>query len=1059
MTPRVRLMMCCALLSATVATTASGQAFTAALVGTVFDSGSGVLPGATLTVTNLDTGQEREAVSDDQGRYAIPLLPPGRYRATAGLQGFRRSVREPIVLNVNQQQRADFTLEVGAVSEDVVVTAELPMVQTNTATVGTVVSNKEATELPLNGRNFLQLNLLVPGALPSTKGTTLATQGGAINVHGLRESSNFFWLDGIDNTTQAIGQLIVNPPTYAISEFRVMSPTYSSEFGRTAGAQINVVTRSGANAFHGDAYTFYRNSAMDAKNVFDPPGDIPIFRRNQHGIDAGGPVVRDRTFFFVGYERLRARQGTTFTGRVPVAGAVSGDFSGVSTQIRDPRTGLPFPSNVIPASRLSPIGTALAAAYPAPNTADPLRNYTSRPINTLNDDTVIARVDQQIASANRLMVRFNFQNIHELQPVNTFARTTIVPGFGRLQGATRFVTGGLSDTHTFTNNLLGEFRVGFNRWKLDYLQQDVEDDVAGRIGLTGLSRKPIDFGFPLLNMGGVYENLGSATNLPQRGPFDTYSASTTVTYLKGSHSMKFGGDYRTFGSDFIFDSTARGSYSFTGRYTGDPLADLLLGLPTTASRGLGRNGDTQFAFVSKSYSAFVQDDWRAHDRLTVTLGLRYEYVVPTVEKENRLTSFDFTAGRALVAGQNGATRSMYAPDKTDIAPRLGFAWDLSGDGRLALRGGYGIFYEVPLINQTLGLRLNPPFFSGDLALGDGQNVTLANAFDNLAIVTPNLSAFDQHYKLGRVHQFSVNVQRQLAASLVADVGYVGTRAGRLPRTVNFNQPVPAAGAVQARRPYPVYGAMNTVMSVGESRYDGLEARLEKRFSHGHSFLASYTFSNSKDHASGSGGTADSGIPQNSRDLEAEWGQAVFDVRHRFVFSAIYELPFGPGRRFLSDAPSFAARLLEGWQANAILTLQGGQPFTPVLAIDNSNTGQFQDRPNLIGDPYATSAACPATRTANCWVNPAAFAAAAPLTFGNAGRNSLRGPGTKNVDFSLVKNTPFGGGRRLQFRAEFFNLFNFINYDNPNRTALTPNFGRIFSAGPPRQVQLGLRLIF
>ncbi len=1041
------------------ATAASGQAFTAALVGTIFDSDRGVLPGATVTVTNIETGQERAVVTNDEGRYSVPLLPPGQYRAAAELQGFRRAVREPIPLNVNQQQRADFTLEVGQVNEEIVVTADLPLVQVNTATVGTVVTQKETSELPLNGRNFLQLNLLVPGALPATKGTTLGTQGGAINVHGLRESSNFFWLDGIDNTTQAIGQLIVNPPTYAIDEFRVMSPTYSAEFGRTAGAQINVITRSGANSFHGDTYAFYRNSAMDAKNVFDPPGEIPLFRRNQYGIDAGGRILRDRTFFFVGYESLRARQGATYTGRVPLSEMLNGDFSRLGATIRDPLTGEPFAGNIIPPSRLNAIGASLASAYPAPNAADPARNFASRPINTLDDDTLIARIDQQMSSKNRLMGRFNFQNIHELQPVNTFSRTTIIPGYGREQEATRFLTGGVTDTHTFTTNLLGEFRAGFNRWKLDYLQQDRADDVAGRVGLTGLSRKPIDFGFPLLNMGGVYENLGSATNLPQQGPFDTYSLSTTMTYVKGAQNMKFGGDYRHFASDFIFDSTARGSYSFTGRYTGDPLADLLLGLPTQASRGLGRNGDTQFAFISQSFSAFVQDDWQVHDRLTLTLGLRYEYVVPTIEGEDRLTNFDFTEGRVLVAGQDGATRAMYEPDKSAFAPRIGFAWDINGDGRLAVRGGYGIFYEVVLINQTLNLRLNPPFFSGDVALGDGRTVTLANAFDNLAIVTPNLSAFDQNYKLGRVQQFSVNVQRQLMPDLVVDVGYVGTRGDRLFRTINNNQAPPGSGAVQGRRPYPQFAAMNTVTSSGESHYDGLEARLERRFSRGLSFLASYTLSRSRDHASGSGGTADSGVPQNNRDTEAEWGPAVFDVPQRFVLSSIYELPIGPGRRFWSSAPTVVARLIEGWQVNGILTLQGGQPFTPVLAVDNSNTGQFQDRPNLVGDPYAPGEGCPETRTANCWVNPAAFALAAPFTFGTAGRNSLRGPGTKNVDFSLVKNTPLGGARQLQFRAEFFNLFNWINYDNPNRTALTPNFGRIFSASPPRQVQLGLRFIF
>jgi hypothetical protein len=1033
---------------------ARGQAFTASITGTVVDSNGGVVPGTTVTITNLGTGQEWTAVTDTEGRYTLPLLPPGSYRVATTLEGFKSATREPVPIQVNQQQRVDFTLEVGALSEQVTVTAELPIVQTNTATVGTVVNSKETQELPLNGRNFLQLNLLVPGALPSTKGTTLATQGGAINVHGMRESSNFFWLDGIDNTTQAIGQLIVNPPTYAIEEFRVMSPTYSSEFGRTAGAQINVITRSGTNEFHGDVYEFHRNSAMDAKNAFDPPGEIPLFRRNQFGLDLGGRII-DRTWFFAAYEGLRLRQSGTFTGRVPTPAMVSGNFAGTGIIIRDPRTGLPFDGNVIPPSRLDPIGSKLAADYPAPN-AEGLRNFISNPVNTLDDDTVIARVDRQLSDSNRILARFNFQNLHELQPVNLFSRTTIIPGYGREQGATRFVTAGVSDTHTFTNNLLGEFRYGFNRWKLDYLQQDRARDVASEVGLTGLSRKEIDFGFPLLSMGGVYENLGSATNLPQQGPFDTHTVSTTMTYIRGPQSIKFGGDFKYFQSDFIFDSTARGSYTFTGRYTGDPLADLLLGLPTQAVRGLGRNGDTQFAFVSKGVSAFVQDDWRASDRLTLTLGLRYEYVVPTYEKQDRLTNFDFETGTVLLAGQN-ASRSMYAPDKTALAPRVGFAWDINGDGKTALRGGFGTFYEVTLINQTLNLRLNPPWFSGDVALGDGANVTLGNAFNTLANITPNLSAFDTNYKMGRVQQFSINLQRQLANNLVADVGFVGTRGDRLFRTVNYNQPAPAQGAVQARRPYPQFANMNTVASAAESEYNSLEARLEKRFSRGLSFLASYTLSKSMDHASGSGGTADSGVPQNSRDLAAEWGPSVFDVRNRFVLSSIYELPFGAGRRWLTAGA--AAAILGGWQVNGILTLQGGQPFTPVLGIDNSNTGQLQDRPNLVGDPYATGGTCPQTRTADCWVNPAAFAQPAQFTFGDAGRNSLRGPGYKNVDLSLVKNARMGGARQLQFRIEAFNLLNTINYDNPNRTALTPNFGKIFSAGPPRQVQLGLRFIY
>ena len=349
---------------------ARGQAFTASITGTVIDANGGVVPGTTVTITNLGTSQEWTAVTDTVGRYTLPLLPPGSYRVATAIEGFKSATREPVTIQVNQQQRVDFTLEVGALSEQVTVTAELPIVQTNTATVGTVVNSKETQELPLNGRNFLQLNLLVPGALPSTKGTTLATQGGAINVHGMRESSNFFWLDGIDNTTQAIGQLIVNPPTYTIEEFRVMSPTYSSEFGRTAGAQINVITRSGTNEFHGDVYAFHRNSAMDAKNAFDPPGEIPLFRRNQFGLDMGGKIM-DRTWFFAGYEGLRLRQSGTFTGRVPTPAMVAGNFAGSGITIRDPRTGLPFDGNSDPpcAPRLD--WQTIGRGLPGPERARP----------------------------------------------------------------------------------------------------------------------------------------------------------------------------------------------------------------------------------------------------------------------------------------------------------------------------------------------------------------------------------------------------------------------------------------------------------------------------------------------------------------------------------------------------------------------------------------------------------------------------------------------------------------------------------------------------------------
>lgn len=1038
-------------------TPADAQTFTGAFSGVVHDDTGAVLPGATVTITNVKTGLQRLLITDAGGRYTAPLLPPGDYRIEVELAGFKRTIRESVTVQVDQERRVDFALSVGEVTEQVSVTAEPPLVQTDTATVGTVVTQRQILELPLNGRNFLQLNLLVPGTISGAKGSQLATQGGAINVHGLREASNFFWMDGIDNTTVAIGQLVVNPPTYAVQEFRVMSPTYSAEFGRTAGAQINVITRSGTNAFHGDAYEFLRDDALDAKNFFDPPDVKPPFRRHQFGLDVGGPILRDRTFFFAGYEGIREQRVATFTARVPPPEMLGGDFSNLlpQTVIRDPRTGQPFPGNIIPSRGLDPIGAALAQAYPPPNSADPLRNYLSLPLNRHNDDSMIARLDHQLTKNNRFLIRYNLQNLNVLEPVNLFVRTTNIPGFGRRQPATRFQTFGVGDTHTFTPALLGEFRAGWNRWKLDYLQQDAGDDVAGRLGITGLSRKEIDLGFPLLNMGGAFDNLGSAGNLPQKGPFDTYHAAATLTWVRGLQTWKFGGDYRYFVSDFFLDAAARGSFTFTGGYTGHALSDLLLGLPTVAARGVGT---ADFLFVQKSTSAFAQNDWQAQPNLTITTGLRYEYNAPVYEKQDRFRNFDFSSGQVLVPLQDGVSRSTYAPDRNNLAPRVGFAWDVRGDGRWSLRGGYGLFYEIAIVNTQLGLRLNPPLFRVDVAFGDGRNVTMANAFGNLATLIPNLNTFQTDFREGYVQQWSMNLQRQLFGNFVVDVGYVGNRGDKLFRQINRNQPLPGPGAVQARRPIPQFGAMNQIASVAKSEYHGFEVRAEKRMSRGMSFLASYTLSRARDDSSAFGGNfSDSNFPQNSRDLAAEWGPSNADAPHRFVLSYLYELPFGVGRRFVSSG--VAARILEGWQVNGIYTAQSGQPFTPILAVDNSNTGQFFDRPDIVGDPYAPGADCPQTRTVNCWVNPAAFARPAPFTFGNAGRGSLRGPGYHNLDFSLVKNTPIAGNRMVQLRLEMFNVFNRPNFDNPTRTALTPLFGKIFSAGASRQVQIGLRYVF
>lgn len=1070
MDPRmVRYSFFSILLVALLVSQANAQTFTGTFDGTVTDaSGAGVV-GATVTITNIETSAQRTVNTDASGSFAVTLLPPGHYKIVVEMKGFKKAVHESVLLEVNQEQRVDSTLAVGEVSEQVIVSEGVPLVQTESATVGTVVEQREVTELPLNGRNFLQLNLLVPGTLPGAKGSQLGTQGGSINVHGLREASNFFWLDGIDNTTQAIGQLVVNPPTYTVQEFKVQSPTYAAEFGRTAGAQINIITRSGSNTLHGDVYEYLRNSVLDAKNFFDPAAaKIPIFQRNQFGVDGGGKIIRDKLFFFGGYEGIRENRAGTFKSVVPTTAMVGGDLGEIcpegftaggncnnpAHQLNDPNGGI-FAFNKIPSNRFDTAGAGLAQGYPAGTTLD----RTFNPVNTLSDNSFVWKIDYALSSKDHLFGRYNYQNIQEVQPVNIFASTTNIPGFGRHQDNTRFQTLGFNDTHSFSPTLVGEFRFGWNRWKLAYFQQDKGNDIATKLGIVGLSTNPVDTGFPLVQMSGVYDNLGSATNLPQEGPFDTYQFGGTFSKVVRNHNLKFGADYHYFASTFFLDFAARGQFIFGGGFTGDPLGDLLLGLPAFSLRGVGK---TDFLFVSKSLSEFFEDSWRVKPNLTLTLGMRYEYNVPIVEKKNRITNFDFTTGQPIQAGQAGVSRSTYNPDKNNFAPRIGFTWDPFKNGKWSLRGGYGVFYDIVVINTMLGLRLNPPFFEVDALPNDPANpILLEQTFANPQALQLNLSAFEKNFRDGLVQQWSFGVQHELVRNLLLDVGYVGTKGADLYRTFDPNQAVLGAGSVASRRPFPAFGPITTVGSNANSIYHGLEVRLEKRFSNGLSFLSSYTYSKAIDDSSAEfGNNSDGNFPQNSNNLAGERGLSNFDARHRWVLSYIYELPFGPKRKYLGDTTGVAGKLLEGWQLNGIWQFQSGQPYTPIIAPDNSNTGEGggTDRPDLIGNPNASGGTCPQTHTTTCWVNPAAFQVAAAGTFGNAGRGSLIGPGLKEIDFSLFKNTAITEGRTVQLRAEFFNIANHPNFENPLRT-LGPTFGQIQAAGPSRQIQFGLRFIF
>jgi hypothetical protein len=1013
------------LLASLMLTAISSSVFaqsTATIQGTVTDPSGAVVSGAKITVRNQATNLERVTQTDSEGYYQVSSLPPGVYRVEAQAQGFGPQVVTDLTLEVSRTVTQNFQLKIGDVTQEVNVTADTQTVETATITVGQVINQKTVQEIPLNGRHFVDLGLLIPGSVtPPQNGFLTAPLRGqgsfAFNTAGAREDTVNFMINGINLNDQVQNQITFQPSINTVQEFKVDNSTYSAEYGRSSGAIVNIATRSGSNEFHGEAFEFLRNEALDARNFFDRTK--PPFKRNQFGGALGGPIFEDRAFFFFSYEGLRQRQGLTLNG-----GVLSDEQR---AQVTDP------------------VVRRLLDFIPHPNTVvNNVPRFQGSGTAPVDLDQWTGDVSYNLTSKDRLHGYYVIQRDKRGEP--TLQGNTI-PGFGDTRQSRRQIFT-LNETHTFGPNLVNEARFGFNRIHITFTPNQQLNPAD--FGINNGIREPI--GLPQINVGGIGLNFGGPAGFPQGRGDMTVAVSDTLSYLLGKHSLKFGGEWRKFFNNNF--SRNIGSFGFAS------VADFIRGNANAFAVTLG---DVSSSISQSAFGLFLQDSYKVRQNLTLEMGLRYDWFISPDERYDRFVVFDPGTASLL---RIGASRDRIYQDNHNVQPRLGFAWDPFKDGKTSVRGAYAILADQPVTNMVTGTAANPPLatpltFTGAIRFDNAQTVARAAGLAP-ATVDPN---FNNAY----VQSYNLNIQREITPTLGVMLGYFGSKGTHLRISRNLNQfingvrPFPTISASSPILPGAAVGNITQVTSAGNSNYNALWVSGNKRFSRGLQFNASYTHSKSIDYNSlNSQGV----VVQNSFNLRGDRGLSDFDARHRFVINWIYELPFKGNR------------LVEGWQLSGITQWQTGNPITIVTNI-NTFTGVATLRPDLlqkprvIGNPtqWFTNTVCDPRGIVGCSPTDVFALPAAPgnvFHFGSLGRNTITGPGFSNTDFSVLKNTRIAESLRIQFRAEFFDIFNHANFGQPNRIAVTgtSNFGVITNtrfptgdSGSSRQVQLALKLIF
>ena len=1052
--------------------------------GQVTDPSGAPVANAQVKVTQQETGVSVTKQTAADGNYTVPLLKAGTYTLEVTAPGFKSEVRKDITLQIQQVAQQDFKLEVGDVQQQITVEGAAPLLNTESTEVGNVISEHSTEQLPLNGRNFAQLGLLVPGTSPGpvggirTQGNGNETQraGAEITADGSRGSFNTFMIDGLDDEDQSVGTLKVFPNLESIEEFKVQVGNYDAQFV-SGGAVVNVITRSGGNQIHGSAFDFFRNADLNARQFFD--AQKPPFQQNQFGAAIGGPIIKNKTFFFGDYQGLRVHEASTSIVTEPTAAMRSGNFNGVAT-IYNPATyssttnsRTQFAGNQIPTTAMDPVALNLLSIIPLPNLPGNKNNLRLNDLAVQTQDQYDVRVDQVFSDRDSMFGRVTHGSADITYPSTpVFIGSTLNP-IAFVQGA---ATAGslrlnhapsdqatLQEIHQFSPNITNQLALGYTRFALRVTPLDEPYDVAQKLGLQGANTGADSGAMASLSVSG-YAGY-SSSNLPEIVPQNTWEANDTVSYVRGAHSFRFGFDVIHNGFGFFQLGAPSGSLSFTGVYTNNPassaggnaFADFLLGLPVSSSKSAAPYGVPYESYTE--YGAFAQDQWRVSSRLTVNLGLRYDLFTPDKERHDRQSDFFLGSGSTLaIAGQNGVSDTILGTQYHNFSPRVGLAYRLGE--RTVVRAAYGLFYfDEQGTGGSTRLFINNPFAaqyavscsSTSPCLHTDTGIPNTLSANNLPTVvyqpTPNLTP--------NVQQWNFTLEHQLTNSLVIRGAYVGSRGNHLNLNIQEDVAYPGPGSVTAREPYPTVASISAWEPRGPSSYNGLQLSAEKRLASGLSFLSAFTYSKSLDEgAGGNSSTGESRINiQNPRDVAADYGLSNFDYKFRLTVSTIYELPFGRGRKFMNNANAFENALAGGWQATSILTLQSGAPFSVQLATPTANTGTFT-RPNRICDGNLPSS----QQSINEWFNVSCFVAPPVYTFGNTGRNVLIGPGLETWDVGGDKDFRLTERFGLQFRSEFFNVLNHSNFGLPNASIGSTSAGTITTEiTNARQIQFALRL--